>query len=86
MIHNILAIGSERPILINYIAPILLAAYVFIFALVIICLIRLSRYFLTAGKEQKLIRMEIGKLAEEVHLLRQELKVGKNIDSSAKSG
>jgi hypothetical protein len=50
------------------------AAYVFIIALVIICLVRASRYFMNAGKEQKLIRIEIGKLAEEVHLLRQELK------------
>jgi hypothetical protein len=29
---------------------------------------------MNAGKEQKLIRLELGKLAEEVHLLRQELK------------
>jgi len=51
-------------------------------ALVIICLIRVSRYFLTAGNEQKLMRIEMGKLAEEVHLLRQELKGGKNSNSS----
>ena len=53
---------------------IIVAAYVFIFALVIIFLVRASRYFLTAGKEQKLLRIEMGKLAEEVHLMRQELK------------
>lgn len=52
----------------------MLAAYVFIFALIIISLIRVARYFKTAGKEQKLLRMEVGKLAEEVHLLRQEVK------------
>jgi hypothetical protein len=56
-----------------------------IFALVIICLIRVSTYFRTAGKEQKLIRMELGKVAEEVHLLRQELKGGKKTDSSSQS-
>lgn len=50
------------------------AAYVFIIALVIICLVRASRYFMNAGKEQKLIRIEIGKLAEEVRILREELK------------
>ena len=50
----------------------MLAAYVFIFVLIIISLIRVSRYFKTAGKEQKLLRIEVGKLAEEVHLLRQE--------------
>ncbi|MHC4647832.1 MAG: hypothetical protein ACYTBJ_20410 [Planctomycetota bacterium] len=46
----------------------------FIIALVIMCLIRVSRYFMNAGKEQKLIRMELGKLAEEVHQLRCELR------------
>jgi hypothetical protein len=67
-------------------ALIIFAVYIFIFALVIICLIRVSRYFLTAGKEQKLIRMEIGKLAEEVHLLRTEIKGGKDIHSSMQNG
>ena len=65
-------------------APIILVAYAFIFALVIICLVRVSRYFRTAGKEQKLIRIELGKVAEEVHLLRQELKDGKDSDSPEK--
>jgi hypothetical protein len=55
-------------------AFLVLAAYVFVFVLIIICLIRVSRYFRNAGKEQKLIRMEIGKLAKEVHLLRREMK------------
>ena len=78
MVHNILAYFAGAAS-----AIIILVAYVFIFALVIICLIRVSRYFLTAGKEQKLIRMELGKLAEEVRLLRQEQKDGKGSDSSA---
>jgi len=64
---------------------IVFAAYAFILALVIICLVRASRYFMTAGKEQKLIRMELGKLAEEVQLLRRELKSGKEGESSAES-
>ena len=59
-----------------------IAAYVFIFALIIICLIRVSCYFRNAGKEQKLMRMEIGKLAEEMHLLRQEFKDKTNGDLS----
>jgi hypothetical protein len=53
---------------------IVLSAYVFIFALIIICLIRVSRYFMTAGKEQKLIRIELGKLAEEVHFIRKKIE------------
>ena len=81
MIHNILAYSAGAVS-----AIFMLVAYLFIFALVIICLIRVSRYFLTAGKEQKLIRMELGKLAEEVHLLRQSLKDDKDSESSDKSG
>ncbi len=69
-----------------WLLPVMLAVYAFIFALIIICLIRVSTYFRTAGKEQKLIRMELGKVAEEVHLLRQELKTGKKGDSSSQSG
>ena len=53
-------------------AFLVLGAYVFVFILIIISLIRVSRYFKNAGKEQKLLRIEMGKLAEEVHLLRQE--------------
>jgi hypothetical protein len=83
MIHNILVLIKGTAYLL---APIILIAYGFIFALVIICLIRVSRYFLSASKEQKLIRMELGKLAEEVHLLRQNLKDDKDTDSSDKSG
>ncbi|MHC4387650.1 MAG: hypothetical protein ACYSX1_03485 [Planctomycetota bacterium] len=69
-----------------WLVPVIGAAYAFIFALVIICLIRVSTYFRTAGKEQKLIRMELGKVAEEVHLLRQELKSGKTSDLPEQSG
>jgi hypothetical protein len=61
------------------------AAYVFIIALVIISLVRVSRYFMTAGKEQKLIRLELGKVAEEVHQLRQQLKDARERGSSAES-
>jgi L-asparagine transporter-like permease len=62
-----------------------ISAYVFIFALIIICLIRVSRYFMTAGKEQKLMRMELGKLAEEVHTIRQKLDNYTEIQESAGS-
>jgi hypothetical protein len=51
-----------------------LAFYVFIFTLFVMCLISVTKYSSTAGKEQKLIRIELGKVAEEVHLLRQEMK------------
>jgi len=82
MINNILAGAVGKPVISFLGVFILLAAYAFIFALVIICLIRVARYFRNAGKEQKLIRMELGKFAEEVHLLRQELKGDKDSESS----
>jgi len=63
-----------------------LAFYVFILILAVMCLIDVTRYFSTAGKEQKLIRMELGKIAEEVHLIRQELEGGKEQESAAESG
>lgn len=63
---------------INYLAVILMVVvYAFIFGLIIICLIRLVKYLGIAKNEQKLMRMELGKLAEEVHLIREDLK-GKN--------
>ena len=78
-------IGAIREDLGFLVVPVVIAVYGFIIALVIICLIRVSTYFRTAGKEQKLIRMELGKVAEEVHLLRQELKGTKKADSSSQS-
>ena len=83
MINYILAVSSQavpaKPVMgINIVALVAFLCYAFIFALIIICLVRLSRYLRTAGKEQKLLRMELGKLAEDVHQIRQELK---NADS-----
>ncbi len=64
------------------IEPFLLAAYVLIFVLLIICLSLASRYFLHANREQKLIRMDMGKLAEKVHLLRRQLEQDKGSNSA----
>ena len=44
------------------------------FCLLFICVYRAAKFFDGAGKEQTLLRIEIGKLSEEVHLLRQEIK------------
>ena len=57
-----------------FFAVLIIVIYGFLFSLVIICLIRVARFFKTAGNEQKLMRFELGKVAEEVHLLRQEMK------------
>jgi hypothetical protein len=72
-------------IAVNVFGILAFAIYVFIFALIIICLIRVARYFRDAGKEQKLIRMELGKVAEEVHMLRKGMKDSKVSKSPDKS-
>lgn len=54
------------------IEPFMLAAYAIILVLLIVLLLLASRYLLRANREQKLTRMDMGKLAEEVHLLRKE--------------
>ena len=64
------------------IQPFFLAVHALVFVLLIICLFLASRYFLHANREQKLIRMDVGKLAEEVHLLRREMKQNKDSDSA----
>ncbi len=75
MIHEHLVLAAFG---INIFAVMIFLIYAFIIALVIICLIRVAKYLSTAGKEQKLIRMELGKVAEEVHQLRKELKEANN--------
>lgn len=74
MIDSILALTTQGIVPGTLMVLVVFAVYAFIFALVIICLIRVSRYFMTAGKEQKLIRMELGKLADEIHAIRQKLE------------
>ena len=64
------------------IEPFYLAAHALILVLLVTCLFLASRYFLHAKREQKLIRMDMGKLAEEVHLLRQQINTDKNGDAS----
>ena len=60
----------------------IILVFVPILILLTIGLIRLVRYLGSAGKEQKLMRIEMGKLAEEVHLLRREIKGDKNDNNS----
>jgi type II secretory pathway pseudopilin PulG len=56
-------------------AVVVVIVYAFLLSLVIISLVRASRYFKSAGKERQLTRMELGKVAEEVRLIREYLKV-----------
>jgi len=48
--------------------------FIYFIALIILGLIRLVKFLGSVPKEQKLLRMELGKLAEEVHQIRNELK------------
>jgi len=86
MIECILADMGDLILPVTIIVLVALAFYVFIFTLVVMCLVSVTRYFSTAGKEQKQIRIDLGKIAEEVHLIRQELEVGKDQESSTESG
>jgi len=51
-------------------------------ALIIVYLLGLSKRLRNTGREWKLLRMDLSKLSEEVHLLRQELKNVSNKDNS----
>lgn len=85
MIGGILAVAVEPQTrsFISIGGLIIFLVYGGILVLIIIGLLRLVRFLGTANKEMKLTRMEVGKLAKEVHLLRQELKGGKDSNSSA---
>ncbi len=85
MIDGILAVAVEPQTrsFISIGGLIIFLVYGGILVLIIIGLLRLVRFLGTANKEMKLTRMEVGKLAEEVHLLRQESKGGKDSNSSA---
>ena len=61
---------------INIFALAVFLFYIFLFALIVVGLIRLVRFLGSGSKEIKLIRMELGKLADEVQQLRQEFKGG----------
>lgn len=58
----------------NIIPCIMLLLGIAFWALIIYGIIQLIRFLASSRKEQKLTRMELGKVAEEVHLLREELK------------
>ena len=67
-------------------AILILVLYAAIVSLIIIALVRLVRFLSTACKQMQLTRIEVGKLAEELHLLRKELKVTSEKNSSGETG
>jgi biopolymer transport protein ExbB/TolQ len=54
--------------------------------LIIWGIVWLVRYLKRSREERQRLRIELGKLAEEVHLIRQELEVEKEQESSTESG
>jgi len=53
--------------------------------LIIWGIVWLVRYLKRSREERQRIRLELGKLAEEVHLIRQELEGRKKLESSTES-
>ena len=83
---NSISILTERSSIVRSLGgKILGAVFVALVALVVVCIYRAAEYFGSAKKEQKLLRIEMGKIAEEVHQLRQELKEIKGKDSPSRS-
>jgi hypothetical protein len=72
-------VSAHRLIFVQWILPIPIAALSILLA---VCIWRAARYFGISTKEQKLLRMEMGRSAEELHLLRQELKQGEGSGSA----
>lgn len=71
------------PILVQWLLPLIpvIAFYILIF----VCVWKAAKYFNSAMREQKLLRMGMCKLAEEVHLLRKEMNGDKKQASSTES-
>ena len=61
----------------------LLLVYAFVTALIIVAAIIFIRFLSSGLREMKLMRLEIGKLAEELRLLRNDFKDRKNNGSSS---
>ena len=70
-------------IFIQWLLPLIPIAFCILLA---VCIWRATKYFGSAAKDQKLLRIEAGKLAEEVHLLRQEVSGDKKQVTSIESG
>jgi len=60
-----------------------LLATIIIWGLIIWGIVWLVRYLKRSSEERQRLRIEFGKLAEEVSLIRKELKDGKAKESSA---
>jgi hypothetical protein len=85
MIGNLLILAEgERNTLFSDSGTVLLLVYAFVIVLIIIAAVIFIRFLSSGMKEMKLLRMEVGKLAEELRLLRQDMKGGKKSGPSTK--
>jgi len=75
MISNLFILAEgERNTLFSHNPALLLLIYAFVIGLIIIAVVIFIRFLNSGMKEMKLMRMEVGKLAEELRLLRQDMK------------
>ena len=76
---------KERKMNIGFVVILLFGLLVTIikWGLIIWGIVWLVRYLKRSREERQRLRIELGKLAEEVRLMRQELKEGKDSDTSA---
>ncbi len=83
MISNLFILAEgERNTLFSDGGTFLLLVYAFVIVLIIIAAVIFIRFLNSGMKEMKLMRMEVGKLAEELRLLRNDLKNKKRSSSS----
>lgn len=85
MISNLFILAEgERNTLFSDNPALLLLVYAFAIFLIIIAVVIFIRFLNSGMKEMKLMRMEVGKLAEELRLLRNELKEHRESGSSTR--
>lgn len=83
MISNILILAeSAKDTLFSGSPAVLLLVYAFVIVLIIIAVFIFIRFLSSGMREMKLMRMEVGKLAEELRLLRNDLKDKRRSSSS----
>jgi len=84
MISNLLILAEgTRDTTFSTGSTVLLLVYAFVLVLIIIATVIFIRFLGSGMKEMKLMRMEVGKLAEEHRLLRHDLKGRKKSGLSA---
>ena len=78
-----LALAQAQRVNVGGILSVILVVVLYgvIVSLIIIALVRLVRFLATATKEMQRTRMEVGKLAEEVHVLGEKLGVDRQRDT-----